>query len=170
MANVVLTSNVEVVSGVHLACAEQLVVMTCTGSSTNYLNWDGSIFQNPVQYSIFTDSVGDTFDRAMNTFTANLTQVNITQVTPKLATLTSTLTVTATASLDGTTVECDTGGESKSLILNVTSGNQFRSALLVLWCLPVSIHSYTISPPVPTAQCVRVWGGWSHCYCRVDVP
>ncbi len=58
----------------------------------------------------------------MNTFTANLTQV--VPGGTGLPTLTSTLTVTATASLDGTTVECDAGGESKSLLLNVTSGNQ----------------------------------------------
>ena len=105
------------------ACSEQEVVITCSGEETNHLEWRSDMFQpqEPVTFSaILGDSVGTVVYRTMSTFRANLTQTDATPTT--LGRMTSTLTVTATASLNGTSVECVTLEGSDTLVLRVLSG------------------------------------------------
>ena len=115
-----------------MACPEELVIFTCTGTGTD-LTWSSSGFENPVDYSTFVHSVGTVQSRAMNTFIANLTHIGS-------GTIASTLSVTATASLNGTSVECLLPAQNQTTILEVINGViRMRSLICLLFlCFPPS--------------------------------
>ncbi len=166
-----LASNVER-GGSHLACPGQVVVLTCNETGTAELTWISDGFSPDIVYTVFEP---EGTSKVRMGFTANLTEAFMEGSVLKM---TSTLTFTATVSLvlDGLTVECRRVVNFiqmyRMATVEITGTREHycmcRASILTHLC--TYFYSPTISPPVPTAQCVRVWGGWSHCYCRVDVP
>ncbi len=146
------------------------MILTCNEIKTTTLSWISDGFQ---QISYTSGDPEGTGIVSMG-FTANLTEAVIED---SVSRRTSTLMFTFTVSLDRLTVECRTlvNGQpvSRFATVEITGTIENTTACAEQAYSLISIcyfYSPTISPPVPTAQCVRVWGGWSHCYCRVDVP
>ncbi len=169
VTSAVLTSNVER-GGSHLACPGQVVVLTCSETGTYLLNWISVTFSPDILYS------PEGTEEVRMGFTANLTEA-INDDSVLRMTFTLTFTFTDSLAMDGLTVECRTRVNSQTIIrmasVEMTGTYVVENTTACTgqpYLLYTYLHSPTIFAPVPTAQCVWVWGGWSLRYCRVDVP
>ena len=140
-----LTSNV---SGSRL-CPEDMVTYTCTATGVTYLGWTAepflSISGTPNNAIIFlrTDMIGQTVncvDRPVQdcaSFQATL--ISITNSQGGVADMVSTLTVTATARLNGTVVQCrgitatETPTGNNSITVTGTLPGVFIVKILLKW-------------------------------------
>ena len=105
--------------GSQAACPGEEVTYTCTVLRTAVVSWFALPDINGVDY-FARDQVGQ---RAINDFQLALTNRVLDPNNTRLADLTTTLTVTATAGRNGAMVQCrgDDPSERVSLVLNVAS-------------------------------------------------
>ena len=108
-------------------CPGEEVTLTCTVTGEPLLGWSSAAFRNPVRY-IESDPIGQVINRGI--FTATLIR------TPPLASLTSTLRVTATpeAMLNGTVVTCSDQFNPMSITLTLAGGLICMKVLLNKYC------------------------------------